>query len=438
MADSYKQNGPFSKQSSTLLAAIISIEPSSAVDVAPGKLELCFAINDEFGSDSEEQCQSVTNNAAVVYAPDTSIDAASHYHAGCSMLYSNTDGCFCCTFATHFSVYTVSDVAATDASQDQLLINAQEILASVDTDRGTNAASEISEIEIDNEHADSGLGVEVDNTTSGGGMGGAIGGTVAGLLLVALAALVVIHKKRKDARTRAHSRMMKFEPATTRKNPLGRSNNNIVRESTNHMFAHRVPVDGAGALGGDLQLKRHHFDDNGGDDIVEKDRTKSVQEAVDPSTGATYYHNTVTDKTAWTANEASRRFVKKDAAPQDLRTERTLRTESVQAVADPGSGKTYFHNTITDKTAWTAEEASRQSEQKSASSEASRSPQDMARLEELNAATQEHEAKKKKHLRKSMAGYGRGARNSIMARTRASLAGRGRYAVEKVVRGQEV
>jgi hypothetical protein len=46
VSDSYKQNGPFSNQESTLLSAIISIEPSTAVDVEAGQLEMCFALND--------------------------------------------------------------------------------------------------------------------------------------------------------------------------------------------------------------------------------------------------------------------------------------------------------------------------------------------------------------------------------------------------------
>jgi hypothetical protein len=37
-------------------------------------------------------------------------------------------------------------------------------------------------------------------------------------------------------------------------------------------------------------------------------RTKSVAAAVDPNSGETYYHNTVTNKTAWTADEASRKW----------------------------------------------------------------------------------------------------------------------------------
>jgi hypothetical protein len=108
----------------------------------------------------------------------------------------------------------------------------------------------------------------------------------------------------------------------------------------------------------------HNSSDNPLHD-VEKDRAESVQAAVDPSTGKTYYHNTVTDKTAWTANDASRKFVEKDAAPQASITERMKRTDSVQAVADPSTGKTYYHNTVTDKTAWSAEEASRQFGQES-------------------------------------------------------------------------
>jgi hypothetical protein len=60
VADSYKQNGPFGGATqSTLLSTIISIEPTSAVDVAPGKLELCFAINDETANTSPEKCQQV-------------------------------------------------------------------------------------------------------------------------------------------------------------------------------------------------------------------------------------------------------------------------------------------------------------------------------------------------------------------------------------------
>jgi hypothetical protein len=45
-------------------------------------------------------------------------------------------------------------------------------------------------------------------------------------------------------------------------------------------------------------------------------------------------------------------------------------------------------------------------------------PAERARLKELNAATEQHEASKSKHLRKSMQLYGSGVRNSIMGRGR--------------------
>jgi hypothetical protein len=178
-----------------------------------------------------------------------------------------------------------------------------------------------------------------------------LGASVGSLVVVAGLVLFVFKlKQRKLARRNADAQMTAEAKIAI---PVGFSIENP------------MTANGRGGLGGNLQLKRSHFDDNGSDGSVQKDRAESVQAAgVDPSTGATYYRNTVTDKTAWTANEASRSFVEKDAAPQDLRTERTLRTESVQELAESGTGTTYFHNTITGKTAWTAEEASRQSEQK--------------------------------------------------------------------------
>jgi len=248
LPSSYKQNGPFSQQLSTLLSTIISIEPSSSVDVAPGKLEFCFAINDEFGNDSEDQCQSVTDNAAVVYATDTSIDAESKYYAGCSMRFDPTDGCFCCTFATHFSVYTVSDVAAADSSQDQLLINAQAVSSSADVDRGTNAASEI---EIDNQNADGDLGANPNTADSGGGVGvgGIIGGVVATLCLIGAIAAVAVHKKRKQ-RLRAQSAGGSVFEIAERgtENPITTANADLVRGSVNPNWAHARPGEVKSAL----------------------------------------------------------------------------------------------------------------------------------------------------------------------------------------------
>jgi hypothetical protein len=91
-------------------------------------------------------------------------------------------------------------------------------------------------------------------------------------------------------------------------------------------------------------------------------RSNSVVAAVDPTTGKTYYHNIVTDKTAWTAEEASRGHGQNMGRMNDdyeHAAASMARTTSVTAAVDPNSGKTYYHNTITDKTAWSASEASR-------------------------------------------------------------------------------
>jgi hypothetical protein len=191
--DSYKQNGPFASQASTLLSAIVSIEPSTAVNVEPGKLEMCFAINDDFSSVDEVQCQEVIDKAAVIYASDTSIDAVFHRYANCKMEYSATDGCFCCTFATHFSVYTVADVAATEASADQLAINAQEVSNAVNPDVGTTAAGNIIADNLATTEASSAAPSE----EGASGSGGIIGGVVGALLVIAVVVGAVIMRNKK-------------------------------------------------------------------------------------------------------------------------------------------------------------------------------------------------------------------------------------------------
>jgi hypothetical protein len=194
VADSYKQNGPFGGAlRSTLLSTIISIEPDTDVNVAPGKLKFCFAINDETANIGRESCQQVMNNAAVMYTNSTAIDAESKEYARCAMEF-DAGGCFCCTFASHFSIYTVADIIATEASLDQQAINVQAVTSKVESDLGTNAATAI---EADNQDGD--VGTHVDSTIVGGSkIGGVAGGVFDGLCLV-VAIAAVVAKKREDS-----------------------------------------------------------------------------------------------------------------------------------------------------------------------------------------------------------------------------------------------
>lgn len=68
--------------------------------------------------------------------------------------------------------------------------------------------------------------------------------------------------------------------------------------------------------------------------------------ATDPGSGRTYYYNTVTQETSW---EAPAGFETAAAEPA------TSASQWTSAV-DPGSGQTYYYNAVTGETRWEAPE----------------------------------------------------------------------------------
>jgi hypothetical protein len=85
--------------------------------------------------------------------------------------YTTGAGCFCCTTATHFSVYTAVDESTTTSVKDAEAAKATEAVSSA---------------------TDSSSGDDTGSTTaagheSGSGMGAIIGGAISGLALIVLA-----------------------------------------------------------------------------------------------------------------------------------------------------------------------------------------------------------------------------------------------------------
>lgn len=70
---------------------------------------------------------------------------------------------------------------------------------------------------------------------------------------------------------------------------------------------------------------------------------KSIEERIDPNTGATYYYNTATAKDGWTPEEVTG-------------SESTATADEVEERIDPNSGHPYFYNMRTEKSAWTRDE----------------------------------------------------------------------------------
>jgi hypothetical protein len=115
------------------------------------------------------------------------------------MDFNEKTGCFCCTFAIHFSVYTVADKGVAASSADQQIVNAQAVSSKVKSDVGTNAASEIAqEKAAEKEPEKAGVASKLGDMAEKAGVGGIIGGVVATLCLIAAIAAVVVHKKRKQ------------------------------------------------------------------------------------------------------------------------------------------------------------------------------------------------------------------------------------------------
>jgi hypothetical protein len=199
--------------------------------------------------DSTPLWTQVIDNADVVYADDTSIDAVSKQYAGCGMDFSEKTGCFCCTFATHFSVYTVADKGVAASSADQQIVNAQAVSSKVKSDVGTNAASEIAqEKAAEKEPEKAGVASKLGDMAEKAGVGGIIGGVVATLLLIAAIAAVVVHKKRKQ-RLRAQSAGGSVFEIAARgtENPIA-GGSDTVRGSVNPNWAHSRPAAAKSAL----------------------------------------------------------------------------------------------------------------------------------------------------------------------------------------------
>jgi hypothetical protein len=207
--DSYKQHGPFSNfiDRATVLSPTVSIEPSSDVDVELGSLELCFAINDEFANTDEAKCGAVLGGASVYYVSTaTDLTVTPTKYANCAVDYSTDGGCFCCTEATHFSVYTVVDESTTAAVKDAEAAVATAAASDVDTERGVTAGDDASATDdaasaaADTSGDDTGTETTDPATDSGGGaLGAIIGGVVGGLALIAVVALLVVRKSQANS-----------------------------------------------------------------------------------------------------------------------------------------------------------------------------------------------------------------------------------------------
>jgi hypothetical protein len=186
---------------------------------------------------------------------------------------------------------------------------------------------------------------ESSNDTSSSSSGLPIAAISGGLLLVIVLAAIVL--RRRDSKHRERSSRSPSDAL----DELGSQKQRMQR--------------GDGSFKSDRSASKSHFDTDPHNHTQENEasgRSNSVEAAVDPTTGKTYYHNVVTDKTAWTPEEASRGHGQSMGQINDgyeHAAASMARTTSVRAAVDSSSGQTYYHNTVTNETAWTANAASR-------------------------------------------------------------------------------
>jgi hypothetical protein len=196
------------------------------------------------------------------------------------MDYSTTDGCFCCTFVTHFSVYTVADVAATEASADQLAINAQQVSNTVNPDIGANAAAYIAAAAV----SQKGAPVPATDAEPSGFLGLGlrlefiIGGLVGALVVIAALAAFVI--KRNQAGKRPATELQEVGEAMEDRTSFAQ---NPMQQ--NPMQQNADAHDPTGVVGGQCE--------------GQPASVSAWREVLDPASGQAYYYNSETKESTW-------------------------------------------------------------------------------------------------------------------------------------------
>ena len=199
----------------------MAVEPSETVDIEVGNVQWCFPINDEYANTNKDQCAAVLNSAAVYYVENKfDFGATPIKHAGCNADFSVSIGCSCCTYPTHFSVYSVIDEEANSDIKAQETSKLTSNANGVDTAAGTTA--------VDAAAAIDGTSDTTSDSSADGSSGGnvaIIAGGVAGALLVVLAVALVIRHKRAKASEEGGSQQKADDAVTQEEDQDGYTSN---------------------------------------------------------------------------------------------------------------------------------------------------------------------------------------------------------------------
>jgi hypothetical protein len=221
-------------------------------------------------------------------------------------------------------------------------------------------------------------------------MGGAIGGAVVGLLLVLLIGMAVVMRRRgksneatRQDKSGAHGSSFKSSKSTSsgldlnrigskvpgRDAPSNGSSHSLFGNSTQSLFdaddnatlrqvrGESIDIELSGAMPSSASLKGSA-----------RPKSDSVEKVLDPDSGKAYYFNKFTGDTGWSPEEVSRVPALKGVGRGGAGAGGTEagssggmlpKTQSVISTVDPSTGKSYFYNQFTQKSGWDEKEVSR-------------------------------------------------------------------------------